>query len=123
MGQQRAVKYLPDQDIVLVITSGTYILGAEIDTLEKAIEVSQQCKCKKLLFDHRKATVVARTLESYDRPTIYENLGFDRITKLASLVSEINDELRFYETVCRNRGWQMRVFDEYADAAAWLAKT
>lgn len=120
MDQQRLVRYLSDLDIVLVETHGSYILGAEIETLKKTVKLSQEYSCKKLLFDHRKANVIAETMEGYDRPSVYAGIGLHRLTKLATLVREVDDNLKFYETVCVNRGWSMKVFDDYDAAVAWL---
>lgn len=120
MGDGRQIKYLPELDIVLVVTFGRYILGQEIDTLKQALEVAQCNNCKHLLFDHRNATVEVKTLEGYDRPSVYEDIGFDRSVKLASLVNMVDEGLKFYETVCYNRGWQMKVFGNYETALAWL---
>jgi len=120
MRSDRQVNYLDDLDIVMVETCGKYILGQEKETLQKALEVAQANNCWKLLFDHRKATVEVRTMDGYNRPSVYADMGFDRFTKLATLVTEVDEGLKFYETVCVNRGWAMHVFDNFDAALVWL---
>jgi len=117
---ERTITYLEDEGIVWVRTSGTYVLAAEIETLKKALEMARGKNCKKLLFDHRKARVVAPTMESFDRPSVYRGLGFDSSFRVASLLTDICEDLRFYETVCVNRGWNMKVFDDFDSAMGWL---
>jgi len=116
----RNIQYSEDDGFVLVKTTGTYVLASEIDTLKKAYLLATTKQCKRLLFDHREAFVSAPTMQSYDRPNVYGEIGFDRSFKLATLVNEICADLKFYETVCQNRGWQMRVFDDFVNAVDWL---
>jgi len=54
---------------------------------------------------------------------MYEKLGMDKTTRIAVLVSNIEtkaEELHFYENVCLNRGWHIRIFTDRDAAIEWL---
>ena len=116
----RDIRYDAKDDIVVARTAGQYILEQEIDTVQKVLAQMQRHDCSRCLFDHRNADVVARTLEAYDRPKVYEQLGIGHGVKMAIVSREKQHELKFYETVCVNRGWNVRVFRDYDQAVAWL---
>ena len=116
----REIRYLEDKDIVVLRTSGTYKLEEEVDTLKKMALKLKEHDCNKSLFDHRKTHVIARTMSSYERPSIYEELWGDRSAQAAIVFREITEEYRFLETVCRNQVWYVRIFKDYDKAIAWL---
>lgn len=116
-------EYLEDKDIVLVTTSGSYELEAEVETVRKAISKLKEHNCNKCIFDHRATNAIARTMDSYKRPTEYEDLGLERNVRTAIVFRELNEDLKFYETVCKNRGWNVRIFIDYDAAIDWLDGT
>lgn len=115
-------EYLEDKDIVLVRTSGSYELAAEIETVKKAISKLKEHNCNKCIFDHRAANVIAGTLSSYDRPKVYKLFRLDHSVHTALVVRELNDDMKFYENVCLNRGWNVKIFTDYDAAIDWLAE-
>lgn len=117
---KREITYREDLDIVLVETFGTYKLNEEIGTVGRVLETMKQHNCKKALFDHRNATVVISTLDAIGRAREYENLGFYRSVKIASLVNNACENLKFYELANSNRGWQVKIFTGYDEAIKWL---
>jgi hypothetical protein len=116
----RKIEYLADQGIVQVTTEGVYELGSELETVKAAVDKLKEHNCKKCLFDHRQTEVIVRTMEAYDRPQLYRTLGLDGTEFMAHVFSEVTDDLKFYETVCTNRGWKVQTFDDYAAAIDWL---
>ena len=118
---RREFRYLEDKNIVLIRTSGTYDLDAEIETLKKVAAKLKEYNCNKCIFDHRETNVIARPMSSYERPAVYEELWDDHSTRGALVVKEINKDLKFLETVVRNRGWVVRIFDDYDKAMEWLS--
>ena len=117
----RKVEYLNAENIVVARTSGSYALETEIETLKEVIALLNQHDCDKCIFDHRETTVIARTMGSFSRPGLYEELGLKRSVNMAIVAQELNDDLAFYENVCVNRGWKVRLFDKYNAALEWLA--
>jgi hypothetical protein len=86
------------------------------------MQISKEHHCNRLLFDHRETNVIARVMGSYDRPVKYQEFGLDHSARLAILLREASDDMKFYETVCNNRGWQAQLFTDYDAAIAWLTK-
>ena len=116
------IEYIEDKDIVLLRTSGTYELEKEVETLKKMATKLKEHNCNRCIFDHRETNVIARTVESYERPAIYEDLWGDRTISAAIVFRELNDDSQFLENVCRNRGWNVRIFDDYDTAIDWLSE-
>ena len=119
---KREFEYLADQDIVLLKTSGPYKFDTEIETVIKAVAKLKEHNCIRLLVDHRQADVSSDFLDIHGRPKVYNGLEVDRLISAAYVFAELNDDIRFYEDVCRNRGWNVRVFDDYKTAVDWLLK-
>ncbi len=122
----REITYLPEADIVQLRTDGTYVLHAEIETLERLAVALKKHDCRKLLIDHRQTTVIAPALDTYDRPDQYARIWGDSSTlnqiKTAIVFHEINEDYQFLENVIRNRGWDLRIFTEYETALDWLSR-
>lgn len=115
------ITYLEEADIVVVTTSGEYDLRREVDTVRKAVAFMNDRNCERCLFDHRQARVVADTMSAYDRPALYDALEVKASVRAASVFKIVNEDVRFLENVCRNRGWNFRAFDDYDAALQWLA--
>ena len=115
-------EYLEDKDIVLVRTSGSYDLGAEEDTVRKAIAKLEEHNCSRCIFDHRATNVIARTMDSFNRPELFGDLGLERFVRTALVFRELTEDVTCYENVCVNRGWQVRAFDDYDAAIDWVTK-
>ena len=116
-------EYLEEKNIVLIRTSGTYELEAEMETLKKAATILRAHNCNRCIIDHRKTNVVARIMSSFNRPAVYDDLLGDRSIRAAFVFRELNEDLEFYETVCRNRCWNVRIFNDYDAAIDWLSES
>jgi len=77
-----------------------------------------------LLCDCANLVVQANIVEVFEFfPGIYEKINVPKTVKLACLISEdaaTAKEMVFYETICRNRGWQIRLFKDRNAAMQWL---
>ncbi len=117
----REIKYLEDKDILQVKTSGVYEVKKETDTVTKiALELSKY-DCNKCIIDHRNTTVSGRILDSYERSEKYSSFGVKRSLKCALVFMRLNEDIIFFENVCRNRGWDFKVFTDYDEALFWLS--
>jgi hypothetical protein len=117
-----SVEFAAQLDIVLVTTNGIYRLNEQTGTVKAAVELMKEQNCYKCLFDHRNATVVADTMEAYDRSDNYLRIGLEKSMRVASLVNEITTDLIFYENAAVTRGWDVKVFSDYQSALDWLNK-
>jgi hypothetical protein len=93
-----------------------------VETLKKMVSKLKERNCNRFIFDHRETNVIARTMQSNDRSTVYEEIWGDRSTREAIVLRELNKDFQFLETVCRNRGWNIRIFDDYDAAVDWLSE-
>ena len=118
----REIVYLEDKDIVQLRTSGTYELETEVHTLKRMASKLRELNCNRCLFDHRKTNVIAKTIASYERSALYDKLWGDRSTRASIVFKEINADFRFLENAVRNRGWNVRIFDDYDAAVTWLSE-
>jgi len=82
---------------------------------------SKEHGCYRFLFDFRNARVIASTLDTFiaaDPPIEMKNSL--RPLKVAALHQELTENEHFFETVAFNRGFPIRVFDNYELAMKWL---
>ena len=116
----KEIKYLEDKNVVLVTTSGIYELQADVDTVKEIKAQFEAHHCDRVLVDHRATQVIMKTMPAYNRADLYKRLGFDYSQKAALVFKELQDDILFYETVCRNQGVNLRVFVDYDEALDWL---
>jgi len=115
-------EYIEDQRVVLCRTFGHYELMNGVELLKELVLWLKKNNCKKCLVDHSAATVSMSTTVSYSRPNEFKNLGFNNTSSGAIVFKELTQECYFYEDVCQNRGWNVKVFDNYNEAMDWLIK-
>ena len=56
---------------------------------------------------------------------VFQSVGIDWRFREAVLMPSLDaaaEEVAFYETACRNRGFNVRVFRERGEALAWLGE-
>ena len=114
------IEYLDDKDLVLTRTSGFYDLEAEAETLRDIITKLNELNCNRCIMDLRASDVISKTMDCYCRPEMFEKFGLKRSVKMALVLRELSERSHFYENVCVNRGWDIRVFHDYDDAIDWL---
>ena len=117
------VEYHQDQKIVEVAYSGaTNASDIRAGTLE-AIGLAREYEADRGLVDCSEQTKTASMPELVELPRLYQDEGLTRNVRIA-FVEPARRELRelaiFYETVCLNRGWQIRRFASHGDAVDWL---
>ena len=78
--------------------------------------------CCILLNDLREAIIDMSTFELYSMPMIVANEGMNRKWKRAILCSDDQvKSLSYYETVAKDKGWNVKIFSDNSEAEAWLA--
>ena len=115
-------EYLQEDEILMIHTSNTYIMDSENDLLKEIVSKANDYNCKRFFVDLRSTQVTFRTITTFFRPNLFEELGFERSWKGALVFEALSKEAMFYETVFQNRGWQMMVFDDSDSAMNWLKK-
>ncbi len=77
-------------------------------------------RCNSLLVDHRKSRMNFTFMTTFKRPDVYAGLGFSRDTKAALVWNKLVKDFLFFENVCVNRGFNVKVFDNHEAALCWL---
>lgn len=113
-------KYLEQEDIVMCQVSGKYEFTQKSDLIEQLNTSMKEHNCKKCIIDYRHSDVILNTFVAYNRPETFQEIGFDNKAAGAIVFKNLTKECFFYEDVCQNRGWNMKVFDDYDQALKWL---
>lgn len=90
----------------------------------KAITLAKGNNTNLFLIDTLKWEGGATIVGLYKLPTLHDELSADRYGRVA-LISPPSDTpeeeaANFYETVCRNRGWNVKIFQNKPEAISWL---
>jgi len=111
-----------EQGYAEVVTNGVADKDGSLLMVRALAQAMQSHGLTKVLIDHRKIErVVGTTLDIYDRPSAFPAMGQTLQISIAELIRpEHWDHFRFFETVCRNRGFQVSVFMDQEEALAWL---
>ena len=91
-------------------------------TLQKfARDFSETHNCQRFLFDFTQANTIGGTMDAYDAGTVPVDPEHNLIrTKFALLFNGDLTVHKFMEDVAVNRGYMVRVFNDYEQAIAWL---
>jgi hypothetical protein len=117
------IDYLEDEKIVTIKNRGEILFEDLLEQTKEALELARRKNATLFLSDNILLENKAKTFEIYELPKIYDELGASRNNKLAVLIRKgghTTKDARFFETICLNRGWNVRLFTSYDDAKAWL---
>jgi hypothetical protein len=107
-----------------IVTSGVADRSGSLD-MAKAIAIAlSKNKIKKVLIDHKNINSVSgETVEVYQRPKQFKEIGVIHGIKVAEVVKPEHKEFfNFLETVCVNRGYAFSIFNDQKSALEWLLK-
>lgn len=120
------LEYVPDLGIVQYTSMGRITADEAKDATTKAIGLARDYNTNLFLIDDSKWEGGESVVDLFGLPDLYVELGVDPSSRAAIIMpppgtAQARDEL-FYETVCRNRGWNVRAFKERDEAIKWLTK-
>lgn len=87
------------------------------------VKFNSEKKCLLVLTDLRDMIVTPSILNVYDSINMFEKMGIDKKTSEALIMPENKfaaDNIKFYETACQNRGYNVKIFYNKEDAVKWL---
>ena len=117
------VKYDPEHALIECSAIG-YLTTREIkDASLKATSLSREMKTNLILIDDSQVDETIETLDIYELPKFYEELNISRKIKVAVILPDnpkAREDVMFFETVCRNRGWNIFTFSTRKEAIEWL---
>jgi hypothetical protein len=117
-----SIEHLPKKNIVSLHVSG------EIDDSELLIKAAHEMialasthNYDKFLIDYTHAKVKLEIIDIYESATIMVDIGFKRTDRIASVIPEAWESIKFFVTVAHNRGWfNIRLFSDSESAFQWL---
>ena len=90
------------------------------------IAVQKQHDAARVLVHAGEMEFAASLVEVFHLPNrLYDQLDAPRDGRIAVVrphESSAREAAAFFESACRNRGWQVRSFDEYRPAVSWLTE-
>ena len=115
------MEYNADLKIISVTSSGEWTPDEDDRMLDELRRLSVAHGCISFLIDFRAAKIKFEFMSIFGRAGTYEKMHFSKDSRAALLVEKIGDDHAFYEDVCANRGFKIRVFDNYNKSIRWLA--
>ena len=105
-----------------VITSGIADKDGSLNMAKAIANTMRTNRITKALIDHHNLeSVTGDTLDIYNRPKLFGIIGAILRIKIAEIIKpEHIEHFRFFETVCRNKGYQIYVFQDREKALSWL---
>ncbi len=116
-------RYLPEEKIIEIIFEGTFTLTSLAKILDNVLELVEKEHAYLVLGDCQKIEHSNTAFNIYDIPKEYENRQVNRRIREAMILpvdKDARQNVEFYETVCRNRGFNVRVFETREAALNWL---
>lgn len=119
-----AITFLPKQRIVVIQTYGVADEKSSIEMAKIISKTMAKHLATRCLIDHTAIhSVSGSTVEIYFRPDRFVRLGVPVKIKIAEMVlPEHKEHFGFLETVCRNRGFNFRIFGDRESAIQWLTE-
>jgi hypothetical protein len=118
------VQYNPALQIVELRYTGRLTAQEARESTSEAIALGKENGDADALVDATKAEVATSVFDLYDLPNRqYAAQGMNRRVRVAVIPPRIpkdEEAVRFYETACLNRGWQVRLFPSRDAAVEWL---
>jgi len=120
------IAYSREIDSVVVTYEGEATPEEIQTTIRDALAMAVERQCRRFLVDateleHRGGTL----LDTYELPQVFEHFPDIRRYKDAIILprrqAEAHD-LEFFETISRNRGYNVRVFTDRQSAVDWLTE-
>ena len=119
-----AYKCIPTLQMVEVEYSGEITAHDLHESTSEFISLEKEKGLNKFLVDTTDMNLASSYIDVYDLPTKqYLEEKADRKGRVAIIppdCAKTRDTVRFYEDVCRNRGWMVQVFSNRQEAEAWL---
>ena len=117
------IDYLEDEKIITIKNTGEITFADFLEQTRKALELARTKNARLFLSDNILLENKAKLSEIFKLPKIYDEIGASRRNKLAVLITKrasMAKDAQFFETICLNRGWNVKVYTNYNEAIVWL---
>jgi hypothetical protein len=118
------ISFLSDQQVVFIKTQGVADETSSLAMAKSIPEAMIEYKAMRCLIDHSAiGSVSGAVVKIYYRPQELREAGVHPMVKIAEVVLPAHKaHFDFLETVCRNRGFDFRIFNDQESAIQWLTK-
>ncbi len=110
------IEHQPDRNLVVVRHEGNLNREVLSSYGAEALKLATQHNCHKLLIDETRSVIAEETIHIFEFVTDLEKLGLQRVDKVAVLIARDIAGHLFFETIARNRGYNLRYFYDAAPA-------
>ena len=118
------VERAADHGIIETTYTGSVAASDVRAATAEALSLARPTHAELFLTFFEDADLRLSTTDIFAVPEEFKSRGANRGNRLGVVVtgsgSPSVEDARFYENVCRNRGWQVRMFSSRADAVSWL---
>jgi hypothetical protein len=119
------VEWNQEKGFIHTVYSGVVTKQDLLDSMAETLILIEGKGPQKFFTEWISAFPKLSTTEIFAIPGEWEAAGIDKRSVLAVVVQKdikSQEDAKFYENVCQNRGWCVRVFDDSNAAIAWLKK-
>ena len=117
-----STEYHPDLGIVEVKFTGQLSEDEQRTATFEAYELGKEYNTILFIVNSLEVEKV-QFIDIYYLPRLYNELGFDRHSRIAQILPRNKEAIEFaefYEDVLSNRGWQIKSFADREEAIIWL---
>jgi len=118
------ISFLPDQQIVVIQTQGVADGASSLEMAKSISKIMFEHQALRCLIDHSALSAVSgKVVNLYYRPQELREVGVPTRIKIAEVVLPLHAaHFGFLETVCRNQGFNFRIFNQREPAVQWLTE-
>jgi hypothetical protein len=117
------VNFNSEHGIVESIFTGNVAVDDLLSEERDCIALSVKNNANKFLCDASNAIFNMSIVHSFKLEEMYDKEKLSRTSKIAIIEPSSQDSkdfVRFYETICFNRGWNVMIFSNRQSALKWL---
>ncbi len=117
-------QYVPDRETVVVNGSGRLSLEDLKGTARGAADLLMRNRATRMILTCSEAVLDVKVLDIFYLPECYKKVGVPASAKIALVLPRTRQSssiFEFYETVCRNKGYTCKLFQNQRSAEQWLA--
>jgi hypothetical protein len=118
-----SVSYSDELDAVLTVYAGALPANALSEAIEATITLAQERGTTRFLGDCSGLQGGHSIGDLYDLANLLEAFGLGRGVREAIILPQLSaqaQDVHFWETICLNRGYTVRVFATMLEAQGWL---
>ena len=117
------IEFIEKDKTISVKYHGTSNAELFIRSFEEFVGLATKYEVNRFLVDTSDLKPALTTVEIYELPKAFDKLPVDRKTRYAMVECEnpaVRKNLAFFETVSRNLGYLVKLFEDRESAMAWL---